>query len=199
MAATTQTTLAHDAHEAPRLVGDLAIWLVILAELLTFGILFLSYAFTRARHVALFNESQRTLDLHSGVVNTLLLISGSWCVARAVQAVRRDDSTQGARWLIGSLLCGGGFVFMKVSEFAAKLQAGIDLSTNDFYMLYFMLTAFHFLHVVAGMVILAILLVRTRQGAYGRQDCHSLETGAAFWHMVDLLWIVLFPLVYVMR
>jgi len=197
--AATQTTLAHDVREEPHLVGDLAIWLVILAELLTFGILFLAYAFTRARHVALFNESQRTLDLHSGVVNTLLLISGSWCVARAVQAVRGDDSTQGVRWLIGSLLCGSGFVLMKVTEFAAKLHAGIDLSTNDFYMLYFMLTAFHFLHVVAGMVILAILLVRTGQGAYGRHDCHSLETGAAFWHMVDLLWIVLFPLVYVMR
>ncbi|MDE2401992.1 MAG: cytochrome c oxidase subunit 3 family protein [Burkholderiales bacterium] len=185
--------------DEPHLVGDLVIWLVILAELLTFGILFLSFAFTRARHVALFNESQRTLDLHAGVINTVLLISGSWCVARAVQAARGDHSAQSARWLVGSLLCGGGFLAMKTSEYLAKLNAGVDLSSNDFYTLYFMLTGFHFLHVVAGMVILTILLIKTSQGAYGRHDCHALETGAAFWHMVDLLWIVLFPLVYVMR
>ena len=183
----------------PRLVGDLVIWLVILAELLTFGILFLAYAVTRARHLALFNASQRTLDLHAGVINTLLLITGSWCVARAVQAVRADRAGPGARWLAGSLLCGGAFLGLKLTEYAAKLNAGIDLSTNDFYMLYFMLTGFHFLHVVVGMILLTILLIKTLQGRYGSGNCHALETGAAFWHMVDLLWIVLFPLVYVMR
>jgi nitric oxide reductase NorE protein len=66
-------------------------------------------------------------------------------------------------------------------------------------MFYLMLTGFHFLHVIAAMVFLVILLVKTLQGTYGRHDHHALETGAAFWHMVDLLWIVLFPLVYVMR
>lgn len=192
-------SLAPAAQPAPRLVGDLVVWLVILAELLTFGILFLSYAVTRARHVELFNASQRTLDLHAGVVNTMLLITGSWCVARAVQAVRADNTRQGTRWLSGALLCGAGFVVLKLTEYAAKLNAGIDVSTNDFYLLYFMLTGFHFLHVVVGMILLGILLTKTAQGRYGRDNCHALETGAAFWHMVDLLWIVLFPLVYVMR
>ncbi len=183
----------------PRLPGDLVIWLVILAELLTFGILFLTWAFTRARHAAMFAEGQATLDLHTGLTNTLLLISGSACVAHAVHAVRADDCIRGVRWLAASLLCGGAFLAMKVMEYDAKLEAGIDLLTNDFYTLYFMLTGFHFLHVVAGMVMLTVLLIRTAKGAYGRHDCHALETGAAFWHMVDLLWIVLFPLVYVMR
>jgi nitric oxide reductase NorE protein len=66
-------------------------------------------------------------------------------------------------------------------------------------MLYFLLTGFHFLHVVVGMLAIVYLWWRTRQGAYGAHDSHALETGAAFWHMVDLLWIVLFPLVYVLR
>lgn len=183
----------------PRLTGDLVIWLVILAELLTFGILFIAYAVTRARHVALFNASQATLDVHAGVINTLLLISGSACVAHAVHAVRGDDHRRGACWLAAALLCGGGFLTLKVIEYGAKLDAGIDLASNDFYMLYFMLTGFHFLHVVVGMIMLALLLIKTSRGAYGRHDCHALETGAAFWHMVDLLWIVLFPLIYVMR
>jgi nitric oxide reductase NorE protein len=183
----------------PRLHGDLAVWLIILAELLTFGIFFLLYAFARAREVALFNASQRTLDLNSGAINTVLLITGSWCVVRAVNAVRRDQSVIGARWLLAALGCGVGFVCFKLIEYSAKLDAGIDMSTNTFYMFYIMLTAFHFFHVIAAMIFLLILWFKTRQGAYGRHNHHALETGAAFWHMVDLLWIVLFPLVYVMR
>ena len=185
--------------DPPRLVGDLAVWLIILAEMLAFCILFLSYAFARAKDVALFNASQSTLDLHSGAINTVLLITGSWCVVRAVQAVRADASPAGARWLMAALLCGAGFVTLKVLEFSAKADAGIDLSTNTFFMFYLLLTGFHFLHVIAAMMFLALLLFRTLRGAYGSQDVHALESGGAFWHMVDLLWIVLFPLVYVMR
>ena len=149
----------------PRLHGDLAVWLIILAELLTFGILFLSYAFARAREVALFNASQLTLNLNSGAINTVLLITGSWCVVHAVKAVQRDQSVQGARWLLAALACGVGFVCFKLIEYSAKIDAGIDLSTNTFYMFYLMLTVFHFLHVIVAMVFLAILLVNTLQAA----------------------------------
>ena len=182
-----------------RLAGDLAVWLIILAELLAFGILFLSYAFARTVDVTLFNASQRTLDLESGAINTTLLITGSWCVVRAVQAVKRDASVIGVRWLGGALICGIGFSIIKLMEFSAKANAGIDLSTNTFFMFYILLTAFHFFHVLAAMVILTILFFKTHAGCYGSHDVHALETGAAFWHMVDLLWIVLFPLIYVMR
>ena len=182
-----------------RLAGDLAVWLIILAELLAFGILFLSYAFARTVDVSLFNASQRTLDLKSGAINTALLITGSWCVVRAVQAVKRDASVIGVRWLGGALICGIGFSIIKLMEFSAKANAGIDLSTNTFFMFYIFLTAFHFFHVLAAMVILTILFFKTHAGCYGSHDVHALETGAAFWHMVDLLWIVLFPLIYVMR
>ena len=185
-------------HE-PRLAGDLAVWLIILAELLAFCIFFLSYAFARTQDVELFNASQRTLDLTLGGINTALLITGSWCVARAVKAVRLDASASGARWLAAALSCGGAFVGIKLMEYGVKWDAGLDLSTNTFYMFYFLLTGFHFFHVLAAMVFLAILMVKTLQGRYGSHDYHALETGAAFWHMVDLLWIVLFPLIYVMR
>ena len=73
------------------------------------------------------------------------------------------------------------------------------MSTNTFYMFYISLTFFHFMHVILGMVILAILWFQARQGAYSSTNANGLESGAAYWHMVDLLWIVLFPLVYVMR
>ncbi|BEU95041.1 cytochrome c oxidase subunit 3 family protein [Acidovorax sp. DW039] len=184
---------------ATRLRGDLGVWLIILAELLTFGILFVAFAFARVREVALFNAGQATLDLHSGALNTVLLITGSWCVARAVHGVRVGRRRTGARWLLVALLCGCGFVVVKLAEYAGKLSEGIDLTSNTFYTLYLMLTAFHFLHVVVAMLALAYLWLRLRAGAYGPHDMHAMETGAAFWHMVDLLWIVLFPLVYVVH
>ena len=188
-----------DAVQAPRLAGDLAVWLIIMAELLTFAILFLAFAVSRLRHPDVFASSQPTLVTSAGLVNPLLLITGSWCVARAVQAVRSDARSAGLRWLLAAMACGAGFGVVKLAEYAAKLNQGIDLTSNTFYTLYLMLTAFHFLHVVVAMLALGYLAVRLQRGAYGSHDSHAMETGAAFWHMVDLLWIVLFPLVYVLR
>ncbi|MBP9905684.1 MAG: cytochrome c oxidase subunit 3 family protein [Rhodoferax sp.] len=192
-------THAQLREEPPRLAGDLAVWLIILAEMLAFAIFFLSYVFARAADVAGFNASQATLDLNFGGINTALLITGSWCVVRATEAVKQDAARRGAVWLAAVLMCGSAFVVIKLLEYGAKAQAGVDLSTNTFYMFYFLLTGFHFFHVLAAMVFLALLLSATWRGRYGSHDYHALETGAAFWHMVDLLWIVLFPLIYVMR
>lgn len=189
----------HVQDATPRLPGDLGVWLIILLELLTFAILFVSFAFARTREVELFNASQATHQLPE--INSTVLSAPAFrlSVACAVSAVRRNASTVGARWLLGALACGGGFVGVKLGEYAQKMASGVDLSTNTFYMFYLFLTGFHFLHVVVGMLALGYLWVKTRRGCYGSHDCHALETGAAFWHMVDLLWIVLFPLVYVMR
>ena len=197
------TTLAASPPPAPiparRLPGDLAIWFFILAELLAFAVFFASYAFARAHHVAEFNLYQQTLDRNAGALNTVLLITGSWFVVLAVQAAHRDDARAIPRNILLGFLCGAGFLAVKVFEYAAKFGAGISLSTNTFYMFYISLTFFHFMHVLLGMVILAILWVQAKKGVYGAHDAHGLESGAAYWHMVDLLWIVLFPLVYVMR
>jgi nitric oxide reductase NorE protein len=133
------------------------------------------------------------------LVNTLLLITGSWCVAHAVQAAELHKRRTTLRWLVAAQACGTAFVVLKLSEYADKAAAGIDLETNVFYMFYFFLTGFHFLHVLAAMVFLAILTVSVWSSQEMAQQVHGLETGAAFWHMVDLLWIVLFPLVYVVR
>lgn len=188
-----------DAAPAPRLAGDLAVWLIILAELLAFGILFLAFAVSRVRHPDVFAASQPALDTSAGLANTVLLITGSWCVAHAVQAAEHRRRPATLRWLLAAQGCGAAFVVLKLSEYADKAAAGIDLETNVFYMFYYFLTGFHFLHVLAAMVFLAILTVSVWRSQQMAQQVHGLETGAAFWHMVDLLWIVLFPLVYVVR
>lgn len=179
--------------------GDLAIWVFILAELLVFGVFFAAYAFMRARNVELFNTYQATLDIQAGAINTVLLITGSWFVADAVARIKRNDVTGASRGTLLGILCGIGFVAVKCFEYAEKIGEGISLSTNTFYMFYLSLTFFHFMHVILGLVILAAIWLKARRGGYSAADHHGMETGAAYWHMVDLVWIILFPLVYVMR
>ena len=182
--------------------GDLAIWFFICAELLVFGVFFGAYAFARAKNVALFDSMQQTLDRKGGALNTVFLITASYCVARAVSAIKStatNASQASARWLAAGMLCGGGFLVVKLLEYHDKLAAGISLSTNTFYMFYLSLTFFHFMHVILGMVILTAIWLKTRRGGYSSADHHGMETGISYWHMVDLLWIILFPLVYVMH
>ena len=195
----TRPPLAYGSARTLHPPGDLAIWVFILAELLAFGVFFATYAITRMHNVALFDEMQLTLDRNAGALNTFLLITASWCVARAVAAIKLDAVRPGDRWLLAGILCGCGFVGVKLFEYATKIEAGINLATNTFYMFYLSLTFFHFMHVILGLVILAAIWLKARRGGYTARDHHGLETGASYWHMVDLVWIVLFPLVYVMR
>lgn len=189
----------HTLQEQEGPPGDLAIWIFILAEMAVFGVLFVVYAFSRSHQVELFNASQLALSRPMGAFNTLALITSSYFVVRAVSAIKRGLSQQCTRWLIAGWLMGGLFVVVKLWEYREKFAAGITLDTNDFYMFYFTLTFFHFMHVLMGMIILAFVIAKARRGGYSPQDHVGVETGASFWHMVDLLWIILFPLIYVIK
>lgn len=193
------TTTKSSHHQDKGLPGDLAIWIFIWSELLVFAIFFAGYAIVRANNVELFDSLQPTLDRNAGAFNTALLLSASWCVARAVAAIKADRSQLSARLLMAGILCGGGFLIVKMFEYADKFNQGIDLTTNTFYFFYLALTFFHFMHVILGMVILFAVWNKTRKGGYSAADHHGMETGASYWHMVDLVWLILFPLVYVMR
>lgn len=184
----------------PKLLpGDFAIWMFIFMELLVFAIAFLSYAIVRVQNVEMFNHYQLTLNRESGAANTLLLITASYFVIRAVHAIRVDDVKSCVRWLYAALVGGGLFLFLKSWEYYDKFSAGISLSTNTFYMFYLSLTLFHFLHVILGMIILLAIAIKAQRGAYNAQNHIGVETGASYWHMVDLVWIILFPLVYIIR
>lgn len=179
--------------------GDLAVWIFILAELAVFALFFVAYAYTRSRHVALFNEYQNTLDRDTALLNTLALITASYFVVRAVASIREDDAPACARWLWSAFAMGGLFLLLKGSEYAHHMAQGINLGTNTFYMFYLSLTFFHFMHVILGMIVLAVLAVRAGQGHYAAERHNDIESGGNYWHMVDLVWLILFPLVYVMR
>jgi nitric oxide reductase NorE protein len=188
--------------EGPTLRGDLAVWVFILAELLAFGVFFLAYAFARARHPAEFDAAQAALDRQAGALNTLLLVSSSALVAHAVALIRSataQASRHAAHSLLGAIACGLGFIVVKGHEYATHFAAGMELSSSTFSMFYLGLTGFHFFHVLLGLAVLSVLWRQTARGAYTATNANGLESGAAYWHMVDLVWLVLFPLVYVMR
>jgi len=181
------------------LPGDLAIWFVIMAEMLVFGVFFIVYVVVRSNNVELFNEYQLELHRIGGVINTLALITSSYFVALAIVAIRQNDIKQTGNMLLLALFMGCVFVGVKIWEYSHVFGAGIHLSTNTFYTFYISLTFFHFMHVLLGMVILSILYFHLKKGKYTAESHLDLETGASYWHMVDLLWIVLFPLVYIIR
>ena len=183
----------------PRLAGDLAIWFFILAELLAFGVFFAAYAFARAKNIELFTAEQAALNRNAGAINTVLLLTASYFVVRAVQAAEAEASRQCANWLGGAILTGFAFIVVKLSEYAAAFEHNISLSSSTFHMFYLSLTFFHFMHVILGLVILIAMWNGARQGRYRPGEMNGLETGAAYWHMVDLVWLVLFPLVYVIH
>jgi nitric oxide reductase NorE protein len=186
-------------NEPKLLPGDLAIWFFIFMELLVFGIFFIVYAVMRLQNVELFNNYQLTLNKELGAANTLLLITSSYFVVRAVRAIKHNKVTVCIYWLYAALAGGVGFLLLKSLEYFDKFSAGITLGTNTFYMFYLSLTMFHFLHVVLGMIILFAVVIKAKRGAYSEHNYTGVETGASYWHMVDLVWIVLFPLVYIIR
>lgn len=188
--------LEHSDRHPP---GDLAIWIFILAELSVFAVFFAVYAFTRMNNVELFNEYQQHLDRTAALLNTLALITSSYFVVRAVSAIKEGLNQLCVRWLLAAIAMGGVFVVIKISEYSHHFGQGINLSTNTFYMFYISLTFFHFMHVIMGMVILGAVAVKARRGGYSPAEHTGVETGASYWHMVDLVWLILFPLIYIMR
>lgn len=186
--------------------GDFAVWIIIYVELLTFGLFFLGYIISRRANIELFNKSQEVLSQTSGFINTFILITSSYFVVKAVSIIRnmtqenhKKSNKKASRWLLLAMVCAMTFLVIKMTEFSHIFGLGINLSTNKFFMFYLLLTGFHFMHVLLGSVILFNIYQKSKKHGYTPDDYFGFESGASYWHMVDLLWIVLFPLIYIIR
>jgi nitric oxide reductase NorE protein len=158
-----------------------------------------TYLYYRADDPGLFRQSQAELEQTYGAVNTIVLLVSSLLVVWAVRTVR-TPARRITPWLIaGAIGCGLTFSTLKVLEYHDKVSAGITPSTNDFFMYYFVYTALHWTHLIVGMIVLSYLLVLSRRRTLTSRQFGWFEGGACFWHMVDLLWIVLFPLLYLAK
>lgn len=187
------------AARTPRLPGVEGIWALIGADSVVFAVLFGAFMNDRRRDPGLFETSRLTLDSTVGGIDTLILLTSSWTVALAIQAIRRDDTGRVPRYLLAGVITGAVFMVSKATEYAGLIADGITPATNSFFMWYFILTGMHLFHVVLGTGLLSFLWTRSRRRAYGSSNPAVPESVATFWHLVDLLWIVLFPLLYLMK
>lgn len=182
-----------------RLPGDLAMWFFILAELSLFAILIIAFGVTQVLRYEQFSASRQLLDTSTGLALTLSLLTSGLFAALALQQVRQARQRRGALSLLAALLSASVYVWLKLSEYAHLAGQGLGLEYNTFFTLYWLLTGFHFLHVLLGVVILGWMAERCRRRAYTPARHSGLESGVLYWHMVDLVWVLLFPLVYVLN
>jgi nitric oxide reductase NorE protein len=182
-----------------RLPGEAGVWVLIAGDLVMFSIFFITFMYYRSRDADAYAQSQAHLSQMLGAVNTVLMLTSSWFVATAVHSARERAAVRSRSCLIFAILLGAAFCAVKVIEYHEKLAAGITPLTNDFYMFYFMLTGIHCLHVILGIGVLAFMTYIVRARPIEGAGLQMLESGASFWHLVDLLWIVLFAILYLVK
>ena len=177
---------------------DDALWSFLIGDMIVFVMFFCIYAAHRAAAVELYRASQATLHVAYGVGNTLLLLTSSLFVAGAAAAFRRR-ALGPCRQLLGwGVLCGLGFAIAKCLEYYGKAEAGITPLSNEFFTFYYVFTGIHLVHLLVGVGVLGYGYVKLRVSGLEAMTLQEIESGASYWHMVDLLWIVIFPLIYLL-
>ncbi|MBX7137990.1 MAG: cytochrome c oxidase subunit 3 family protein [Oligoflexia bacterium] len=188
--------------------AKLGMWLFLATEILLFGGLFAAFALFRWMYLEAFEHASQQLAWGWGALNTLVLLFSSFTAAMAVEAAQKGNNQRVFRLLAITIGCGFIFLIIKFIEYRAKYVHGIWPSSaewNDpqfnahyksFFGLYFCMTGLHALHVILGMGLLAWALRKARVNRYSKEYYTPVEVGALYWHLVDLIWIYLFPLLY---
>jgi nitric oxide reductase NorE protein len=181
-----------DAPDGPldTLPGDLMMWVLIISELLVFGAGLAAFLAVRITDPSGFELAQAQLSPAFAGINTIILITSGFLAARALN-LRLLAQRTAARWhLAGAMGLGVLFMVFKIEEYREKATDGITTETHPFFTFYYLLTGFHAAHVLAGIVILGLIA--------WKDEPRNIETGTAFWHMVDLVWVLLFPVIYLL-
>ena len=186
--------------------AKLGMWVFIFTEILLFGGLFLVYAVMRGNYSADFHQAAHHLNAFIGTINTLVLLISSATVAMSITAVQKGNNRLAVILLFITLICAAIFMINKYFEWGHKFQIGLypgsDLMVTlnhgqvMFFSLYFFMTGLHMFHLVVGGIILTIVMVKVHLGTINSTRYVLLENGGLYWHLVDLIWIFLFPLLY---
>lgn len=184
----------------------IGMWLFLFTELLLFGGLFILYSAYRARYPAEFDRSGKELNHAIGIANTVVLLTSSLTAALSVAALERRDRRRSLAFLGATILLGAVFLGNKYVEWSGEIRHGIYPNSPAllerppgeilFYGLYFSMTGLHGIHVLAGLVVLAVLSILVRREAGAERTLTRLENAALYWHLVDVIWIFLLPLFY---
>ncbi|MDZ7633610.1 MAG: cytochrome c oxidase subunit 3 family protein [Bacteroidales bacterium] len=186
--------------------GKLGMWIFLFTELFLFGGLFLVYAIFRAKYSADFHVAAEELNAFIGTMNTVFLLVSSMTAAMALTAIQKGDRRLTMLLLMVTILLAALFMLNKYFEWSHKFEYGIypgspvlkNMTHGEllFFGLYYMMTGLHALHVLIGMILLSINVVKVKLGAVNSERFLMLENSALYWHLVDLIWIFLFPLLY---
>ena len=182
-----------------KIPGEVGVWIFILGDISVFAVFFTYYLVQRSKQVHLFDVSQATLNKGFGGINTVFLLISSLFVVLAVRSMRAAERVLAQRFVAGAFLCGVAFIAVKVIEYHERIAAHQVPSANSFYLLYFVLTGLHLFHLIVGLAVLTALWSFARKADLTANQWAFFEGGSCFWHMVDLLWIVLFPLIFLVR
>jgi cytochrome c oxidase subunit III len=194
-----------DQHNAKE-IAKLGMWIFIFTEIILFGGLFIVYSITRSKYGEEFHDAAAHLNVIIGALNTVILLVSSAAVAMSLTAIQSNDKKMALRLLMVTIFCALIFLINKYVEWSGKFSEGIYpgsdlmLELNRgyllFFSLYFFMTGLHALHIIVGLTILIIVYLKVSKGIINQQKYVLHENGALYWHLVDLIWIFLFPLLY---
>lgn len=192
-------SVATEPESIRKIPGNSAVWVGIFAELTEFAMFFVIYFFAKAHYPEQFNQGPTQLNTLAGTLNTVVLISSSYFVAKAMTAIRCNRPEECVRWLWGTLVAGALYLVIKGVEYQWNSNHGIHSDTDYFYTVYYYMTFNHLLHVgwASGSILWAIW--RVNSGVYNVENHAPLTAIACYWHMIDLAWIIIFPMLYVLR
>tara|TARA_R110000868_G_scaffold231346_1_gene484736 strand:+ start:1826 stop:2350 length:525 start_codon:yes stop_codon:yes gene_type:complete len=170
-------------------------WIIIFLELVTFGIALIFMVVSAREEPEMFHDSRMLLNSTYGAINTVFLLTSGFFMARTVQLFKEGNILRASVFLRLTMLGGLLFLALKGFEYNDKLEAGLGLSYNTFFTYYWMLTLFHMVHVIVGLIILWTVQ-RSISKVPVNLKLEDMEASAAFWHMCDLIWLLLFPILY---
>lgn len=186
--------------------AKLGMWLFLFTEVLLFGGMFVLYAAYLHEYRADFHEGGKQLDVFIGTLNTVVLLFSSFAICAAITFIQQGKKKLAVNFTYLTIACAGIFVINKTIEWRAKFHHGIwpdsphlrEMShgENIFFGLYFLMTGLHAVHVVIGAILLSVMVWFMKRDAINQQDFVKLENAGLYWHIVDLIWIFLFPLFY---
>jgi heme/copper-type cytochrome/quinol oxidase subunit 3 len=174
--------------------GRLAVWWVLASEIVIFGGLLASYIMFRIAHDAWSAQAEHT-NLYAGSFNTLVLLTSSLSAVLAHKAADEGDGPKAARLLGLTMLGGTIFIIVKAFEWTGEIHHGYTITSNTFWSFYYTAAGLHALHVIAGVVIMGFVALAARR----QLELHRVELIGIYWHFVDIVWIFLFPLLYIAR
>lgn len=178
--------------------GGLLIWIIVFLELITFSAFLIVYLSYRQDDLVTFNASQSMLNTTLGMLNTIVLLTSGLFMAAGLVELKKGGK-KAATYVALTIVFGILFMVLKAFEYNEKTELGIGFSTNQFWMFYWMLTGFHLIHVLVAVILLSYMLIKTKSGIYTSTNFEDVESAGVFWHMCDLIWIFLFPILYLLH